>query len=390
MSGAFIGLILLAFLAAVAACAVFVRRWRAEQAEVERVRSTFSRYVPPAIVNELLDRKDEKLFTGREVRVTIMVCRIWNFPQFIERLTPEQTLRYLNEFYAMAGASIQRQHGILHRFLEDGVVGIFGVPLPDYDQEDHALRAAINIARLVAVMEEKWASQNRRPLRVGIGINTGDVIAGDAGFAQRREYMVVGPDVTLAHILQGATIDLNASIVASRATVDPVRERYNLVPVSGVPVNGVRALLDASIVRGRKRGDTLVYPKAGAFANTVIDDAGIAGSLDPHETVPFDVVAEHAGLAALDDPSVHERLPAAPGVAETAPAVPDASEYSAPLKTRRRARPATTAEQQQQFGLDLPELRMPSFAQGDEEPIYPDPPSPRATYEDNDGPPIPL
>ena len=119
-----VALVSVAFLAALVVCVVLVRRWRTAQAEVKRVRSTFSRYVPPSIVEELLNRKDERIFTGRDLRATILVCRIWNFSHFMEDLTPEQTLRYLNEFYAMAGSSIERQHGVLHRFLEDGVVGI--------------------------------------------------------------------------------------------------------------------------------------------------------------------------------------------------------------------------------------------------------------------------
>jgi class 3 adenylate cyclase len=380
MASAAIALIGLALIGVVVALVVFVRRWRAEQAESRRVRATFARYVPPTIVEELLSRKDARLFSGREMRATILVCRIWNFSHFIEHLTPEQTLRYLNEFYAMAGTSIERQRGVLHRFLEDGVVGVFGVPLEDPDQEDHALRAAINIVRLVAVMQEKWAQQGRKPLRVGVGINTGDVIAGDAGFAQRREYQVVGPDVTLAHRLAGGTVDINAYIIASRATMEPVQDLYNTVPVSGVPLTGVRALLDAFIVRGRKRGDTLVLPKAGAFATTVVDDPLFADTLEPQEIVPFDAVDETAAAKKPEPPPTPQipfpRIDAVAG--DTAPP---------PLKTRRRPRPD---DAQQSFGIDLPELRVPSFGGTDEEAIMPDPPPPRATYEDNDGPPLPL
>ena len=384
MAGAAIALIGLALVGVIVALIVFVRRWRAEQAESQRVRATFARYVPPTIVEELLNRKDERIFTGREMRATILVCRIWNFSHFIENLTPEQTLRYLNEFYAIAGTSIERQRGVLHRFLEDGVVGIFGVPLEDPDQEDHALRAAINIVRLVAVMQEKWAQQQRRPLRVGVGINTGDVIAGDAGFAQRREYQVVGPDVTLAHRLAGGTVDINAYIIASRATIEPVQDLYNLVPVSGVPLNGVRALLDAFIVRGRKRGDTLVLPKAGAFANTIVDEQALSDSLEPQEIVPFEAVDEprYGGAPPAAEPPAPPPNVAFPRIDTSV------GEGAPPLRTRRRTRPGDDV--QPLFGLDLPELRMPSFGGTDEEPIMPDPPPPRATYEDNDGPPLPL
>jgi hypothetical protein len=284
---------------------------------------------------------------------------------------------------------------VLHRFLEDGVVGIFGVPIEDRQQEDHALRAAINIVRLINVMQQKWTQQGRRPLRVGVGINSGNVIAGDAGFANRREYTVVGPDVTLAHRLQAATFDLNAFIVASHATVEPVQDLYNLVPVSGIPLNGVRALLDASIVRGRKRNDSLVLPKAAAFANTVIEDHLLEDFLEPKEVVPFEDRAKLAGgaspVAVPTVPSTQAAAPTSgpppPPPARSEPPPPADPDSPPPLRTRRRPR---SAPEGTPFGFDLPELRMPSGFGHDEAPIMPDPPPPRATYEDNDGPPLPL
>jgi len=377
MAVALVVLVSLALCAAIGVCWVLVRRWRTEQAEVRRVRATFARYVPPTIVEELLNRKDEKLFSGREMRATILVARIWNFSHFMQDLSPEQTLRYPNEFYAMAGPSIERHRGVLHRFLEDGVVGLFGVPLEDPQQEDHALRAAINIVRLVNVMQEKWIGQNRRPLRVGIGVNSGNVIAGDAGFANRREYTVVGPDVTLAHRLQSATHDLNAFVIASYATIEPVQDLYNLVPISGIPLNGVRALLDASIVRGRKRADSLILPKAEAFATTVLEEHG-DDFLEPQQTVPFEDQAKMS--AATGEVTQAIPAPKAEPATQTAEAPP--------LKTRRRPRPEPVDVPQ--FGFDLPELRMPAGFGSDEGPIMPDPPPPRATYEDNEGPPLPL
>lgn len=376
-------LLVIAFLAAaggIAATVVAVRRWRADQAELQRVASTFARYVPRSIVSELLTRKDEHLLSGREVTATILVCKIWNFAAVIEKLSPDDTLRYLNEFYAMAGTSIERHGGILHRFLDDGVVGLFGVPLEDREQEDHALRAAINIVRLVSLMGEKWRGQQRTPLRVGVGVSTGEVIAGDAGLAQRREYTVVGPSVAYAYRLAAATSDLNTYIVAARETVERVADLYHLLPVSGFPQTGVRALLDASIVRGRKREEKVTLPKAGTFRNTVLDDAesGDTGDL-PDPSVP-ELDAERTSAAAA--PSAAP----APAAAPFAPP-PDA----APLKTRPVSRPgAHGSAERAARGFDMPELRMPRLGGHDEEPILPDPPPPRATYEDQGGPPLPL
>jgi class 3 adenylate cyclase len=346
---------------------LFFLRWRTDQAELRRVTATFARYLPHSIVRELLARKDEHLYTGRQMRATILVAKIWNFSQLIEQLSPEETLRYLNEFYALAGTSIERRKGVLHRFLDDGVVAIFGVPLEDYEQEDHALRAAINIVRLVSVMHDKWLQQNRKPLRIGIGVNSGTVIAGDAGFAQRREYTVVGNAVSFAHRLAAATSDLNAYIVASRETIEPVAELYNLVPVTGVPLAGVRTLLDASIVRGRKRGEDITMPKAATFAKTVINT--------PAVEMPDFLTANAHGE--LPEPAPEPKAPPPPP--------------QPPLRTRPVRREGPERRGGPQRGFDLPELRIPaSFNEQDAAPVMPDPPPPRQTYEDHGGPPLPL
>lgn len=350
---AFTVLLVLAALAALAGCVAGWRRWRAARRELDRVRSLFARYVAPSVVEVLLARKDERLFTGRSVTATVLVCRIRNFAHFVEDLSPEQTLRYLNEFYALAGTAVQRNRGIIETFLGDGIVAVFGVPLENPIQEDDALRAALEIVRNVVAMRERWARQHRKPFTVGIGINTGSVIAGDAGFRDRREFAVVGPEAVLAHRLQEAAFALNAFIVASRQTCTVVTEEYQLVPVNGIPLPGVRRLLDAFVVRGRRRG-------AERF------------------TVPVDAMVETAVEPPPPAPQPH-----AADVQSAPPPPPE------PPLARPRPRPAPAASAAN--GLNLPELRRGwRFGDDDAESFLPDPPPRRATYEDDAGPPLDL
>jgi class 3 adenylate cyclase len=276
------------------------------------------------------------------------VCRIRNFAHFIEPLTPEQTLRYLNEFYGLAGTAIQRHRGIIDTFLGDGIVAVFGVPLDNPTQEDDALQAALDVVRHVVAMRERWAKQHRKPFTVGIGINTGDVIAGDAGFRERREFTVVGSEATMAHRLQEAAFVLNAYIVAARSTCASHLDEYQLVPVSGVPLAGVRRLLDAFVVRGRNRGVEKFTVPVDALVQTTIETPSPNGA---HEAAASDA-----------------ELPVA----------------------RPRPRTATaTATHAPAPELGLPELKRGwMFPQDDDvNPILPDPPARRATYEDG-GPPL--
>jgi adenylate cyclase len=337
-------LIALAALGALVGCVAAWRRWRAEQRELARVRATFARYVAPSVVDHLLARKDERMFTGQAVRATVLVCRVRNFAHFIEPLSPEETLRYLNEFYALAGTAVQRHRGIIESFLGDGIVGVFGVPLENPTQEDDALRAALDIVRNVVAMRERWASQNRRALTIGIGINTGDMIAGDAGFRDRREFTVVGSEAMFAHRLQEAAFVLNAFIVASRATCETLATEYKLVPVSGVPLAGVRRILDAFVVRARLGGTERFTVPAGAMVETTIER--------PEPAPP---------VAAAPVP--------APAKAQAAP--------EPPLARPRPRPPAPPADE-----VDLHDLsRGWTFPRDDAKPIVPDPPPPRATYQ---------
>jgi class 3 adenylate cyclase len=332
-------LAVVAVLGALAGCLAIWRRWSAERRELARVRGTFARYVAPSVVDMLLARKDERLFTGRSVKATILVCRIRNFAHFTEELAPEETLRYLNEFYGLTGTAIQRHRGIIDTFLGDGIVGVFGVPLENPTQEDDALRAALDIVRHVVAMGDRWARQGRKPFTVGIGINTGEVIAGDAGFRDRREFTVVGTEATFAHRLQEAAFALNAFIVASRATCEWLATEYHLVPISGVPLPGVRRLLDAFVVRGRTRGIEKF---------TVPTDAMVRTEIEP---------------------------PAPP------PPPPPQAEAPPPPVARPVARTASAAPT-----IPMPELAHGwMFPQDDAKPILPDPPAPRATYQDRSG-----
>jgi adenylate cyclase len=297
--------LIVAFLAlvALAGLSIALRRWRVEYREAARVRATFARYVAPSVVDLLLSRKDERLFTGRAVRATILVCRIRDFAHFIEPLTPEQTLRYLNELYGLAGTAIQRHRGVIDSFLGDGIVAVFGVPLENPTQEDDALQAALDIVRHVVAMRERWAKQNRKAFTVGIGVNTGEVIAGDAGFRDRREFTVVGSEATFAHRLQEAAFALNAFIVAADATCESLAAEYRLVPLRGVPLPGIRRLLDAYVVRGRIQATEFFTVPVGALVETAIEPASRA--VEP-------VAAAAAGSATVEEPLLDGPIPDGP------------------------------------------------------------------------------
>lgn len=361
---------LLALLAAVAAIAVAyvqAQRVMTAQRETSRVRSIFSRYVSPMLLDELLERRDPRVFSSKRGYATILFCRIWNFALFAEQLEHDEALRYLNEFYALAGRSIQKHRGMVDKFLGDGVSGAFGFPLEDPEQEEHAVRAAIDIIRLVDGMNRAWASQGRRPLRVGIGINSGNVIAGEVGYVQRREYTVVGLPAIVASRLQERTEPMSAYILVTESTLEPIRTLFIAVPAGTVPLRGMKRNAKCYVIRGLTKPDekdNLLFPPPSAFARTRIEDASEGRSTWDSKVASM---PERDPEEALPEPPVRTPLP------EPKPA---AAKPPPPAKPPRRK-------------IDIPEVK--GFGAYDDSPALPDPLAAEGYYEDDTGkPPLKL
>lgn len=363
----------LVLIGALIGLAVLGARYRAEQREVARVRAVFSRYLPPPIVDELLRRKDPQLYTGRSLRATILVCRIWNFPGFAESLSAEETLRYLNEFFALTGTSIQKYRGMIDKFLSDGIVGVFGVPVEDAEAEENALRAALDIVRLVNAMDRRWRAQGRRSFQVGIGINSGEVIAGDAGFYERREFTVVGPETLFAERLQSVTSDLNAYVIAAVTTCAPVHHLFALLPLTGHPLPGLKRLADAYIVLGLSgESEVLTMPAAKAFRETHVEA----------KRVPAKSTALARRPVTARDPRISPEPPQPPALPRV-----DIKDPLAPMRPRKRA-----AEAAAEAAFGMPEFGVAGRPDDSDRPMLPEPPAPahRTAYEGNAGPPIEL
>lgn len=336
---------------------VFFRRYVNERSEHGRAVALFSRYVPPQVVEELLARKDPRLFEAREYYATVLCTRIRNFALICERLSPEETLRYLNEFYTIVGQAVQRHRGMIESLRGDTVTAVFGVLLEEQFQEERALRAALDIMRVMRAMESRWQAQGRRAIAVGIGVNSGKIVAGDTGFQQRREFAIVGNPAHVAARLEEASEELNASIIASAATYDVVRDLFIGVPTSSMPLRGLRSLQSAYIIRGltRRASDDhlLTLPSQRAFRKTVVrsyeDSAGDA--VEPDAYLAPDELAQ-----------------------ETA-------------REERATVPASTFDERVN-SLGATGFRFSAF--DDDAPALPEPPPLLGTYEDGQGPPVQL
>ncbi len=206
----------------------------------ERTREIFGRYVSPGVARAALERGIA--LGGEVVRATAMFVDLRGFTAMTQRTPPARVVELLNEYYAFVERVCDAEGGVITQFLGDGVVAVFGGPLaPLPDHARRAVAAAVALQRLLA--ERNAAASDRPRLDAGVGICTGDMIAGNVGAGDRVIYTIVGDAVNQAARLQVKTRDLGAPILlteSTRAALGSV-DGLPLSPRGAVPLKGIAA-----------------------------------------------------------------------------------------------------------------------------------------------------
>jgi adenylate cyclase len=188
------------------------------------IRAAFEHYLSPDLV-DLVCRDPTLLRLGGEQReLTVLFADIRDSTRIAQRLPPEQFAALLNDALTALTGVLFARGGMLDKFTGDGVLAIFGAPLP---QPDHALRAccaALDMLRALDGVRGRWANLDP-PLEVGIGINTGPMIIGNMGSSERFTYTVIGDEAHLGARLEAANKDFRTRILISEGTWREVRDR---------------------------------------------------------------------------------------------------------------------------------------------------------------------
>ena len=211
----------------------------------EVARELFGRYVSPAVAEQALERG--VTLGGELVRATAMFVDLRGFTALTEKLPAERVVELLNEFYAIVERVCEAEGGVLTQFLGDGVVVVFGGPLaPIPDHARRAVRAAVALQRALGARN----AADGEPLLAGIGICTGDMIAGNFGAGGRVTYTIVGDAVNQASRLQVKTRELDASILITDSTRQLLGDDgFALEPRGEVALKGIGKPVPVHAVR---------------------------------------------------------------------------------------------------------------------------------------------
>jgi len=219
--------------------------------EKEHIKRAFSRYVAREVVDQILKDPEHLVLTGERREVTVLFCDVRGFTPTAERLSPEEVVGLLNNFYNLMIDTIFRYQGTVDKFLGDGVMAVFGAPIYRQDHAVQAVRAALDMQVGIRALSDRLVEEGKDPIAVGIGVNAGEAIAGTVGTDERMEYTVIGDNVNLAARLEANA--LAGQILISEQTYRRVEEQVTARSLGRIKVKG-------------KQGEIGVYEVVGATA----------------------------------------------------------------------------------------------------------------------------
>jgi len=213
-------------------------RYITEERERKKIRGAFSYYVSSSVVNEMLKNPDKLKLGGDKKELSVLFSDIRGFTTISEGLTPEELVHLLNEYLTVMTDIVFKYEGTLDKYMGDAIMAIYGAPLEQADHPSRACHSALNMMEGLKKLNESWILDGKKPLDIGIGINTGMMMVGNMGSDQRFDYTVMGDAVNLSSRLEGANKAYQTNILISDSTYEWVKDEFVCMQMDSVRVKG--------------------------------------------------------------------------------------------------------------------------------------------------------
>jgi adenylate cyclase len=229
---------------------IIAAKYVLEERNKKFIRSAFSKYVAPVVVDSILKDPTKLSLGGEKRETTILFSDIRGFTTFSEKMDAKALAAFLNDYLGIMTGIVFEHQGTLDKYIGDAIMAFWGAPL---DQPKHAFnscRSAVEMMRALEKHHGRFKSQYDIDVKVGIGLNSGVVNVGNMGSEQNFEYTVIGDHVNLASRLEGLTKKYGAGIVTSRFTFDAIQQSGEALPP--------HRILDQVKVKGKKKAVELI------------------------------------------------------------------------------------------------------------------------------------
>ena len=223
--------------------------------EKKRLRDQQKELISRFATSEVAQDLEQSGFAlgGRHVEGSVMFCDIRGFTSLAEAQPPDETIELLNTYYTLMFDAINGAGGVVNQMIGDGLMAIFGAPLPLPDHRQSAVRAALEMIEMIELFNAERVAIDKAPIRVGVGIASGPLIAGYTGTQSRATYTCVGDTVNLAARLEAHTKAVPHDILVDGATLDGGHDGVTITAVGAVTFRGKSIAVDVHAVARHAR-----------------------------------------------------------------------------------------------------------------------------------------
>ena len=209
-----------------------------EGRETRKMKKLFGQYVSKDVYEQLVANPGLARLGGHRRDMTVLFSDIRGFTTVTERGQPEEIVGMLNEYFTRMVEIVFAHQGTVDKFVGDMVMALFGAPLDDPGHADHAVEAALEMLDALHELNTRWRAAGHPELDIGIGINTGSMIAGNIGSEAIMSYTVIGDAVNLGSRLESLNKEYGTRIIISKTIRDRFSGRYRFRPLGDVVVKG--------------------------------------------------------------------------------------------------------------------------------------------------------
>ncbi|MBT4761617.1 MAG: HAMP domain-containing protein [Bdellovibrionaceae bacterium] len=216
--------------------------------ERDKVKNVLNKFHGSAITDDLL--KGELELGGSNKEVTVFFSDIRDFTKFSEGHTPEEVVMMLNEYFAIMVSIINKNKGVVDKFIGDAIMAVWGAPEKSDDDPFNAVKASLEMRQELDKLNERRQLRGEVPIKIGVGIHTGRAISGTIGSDERMEYTVIGDAVNTASRIEASTKSFGTDLLISGETSDIIAESYLIEEAGKVEVKGKTEPLRLYKVKG--------------------------------------------------------------------------------------------------------------------------------------------